>query len=137
MLAQAAWVARVLSGRATLPDRSSMMEDVRRLESLYQQRNVPLRYLHNLSDAMPETQWLINDFLAAECRHEVPAVPTWLRRVYPLIAARSVFHRPDTFRDEDDPEVAELLALGQKELLRTVSHGLSGKWSYPAPFADP
>ena len=112
-----------------------MLEDVRRLGNLFLEKKVPMRYLHNLSDAMPEDQWVINDFLAAECRYEVPAVPTWERRVSSLIT-RSTFQRPDRFRDEDDPEAAELLAVGHAELLRVVLQGLSGKWSYVSDAAD-
>ena len=129
LTAQAAWVARVLSGRATLPDKPAMMKHVQRLESLFEEQNVPLRYLHNLSDAMPENQWSINDFLAAECCHEVPAVSPWRRRVAALIS-RSIFQRPDTLRDEDDPETAKLLAVGRKELLHVVSYSSPGQWSY-------
>ena len=132
MSAQAAWVARVLSGRVSLPDRAGMRADVRRFEQLLRDHNVPLRYWHNMSEAMPEDQWVYNDFMTAECRHEVPAVPGWRRLTHPSIV-RGIFQRPDTFRDVDDAELQELLTEGRVELMRVVSkHADSGRWSYAA-----
>ena len=40
-------VARVLSGRSTLPSQVGMTEDTQRLYKLYQDKNVPVRYFFN------------------------------------------------------------------------------------------
>jgi hypothetical protein len=40
-------VARVLSGRSTLPSQVEMAEDTQRLYKLYQDKNVPVRYFFN------------------------------------------------------------------------------------------
>ncbi len=132
MFAQAAWVARVLSGRVSLPNRAGMLADVQRVEQLLRDHDVPLRYWHNMSESMPEDQWVYNDFITAECRHEVPAVSGWRRLTHPSIV-RGIFQRPDTFRDVDDTELQELLKEGRQELMRVVSeHAESGQWSYVA-----
>ncbi len=44
---QAKLVARVLSGRSTLPSQVEMTEDTQRLYKLYQDKNVPVRYFFN------------------------------------------------------------------------------------------
>ena len=132
ILPQAAWVARVMSGRASLPDEAGMLADINRFEQMLRDHNVPLRYWHNMSENMPEDQWVYNDFVAAECRHEVPAVQSWRRLTHPSIV-RGIFQRPDTFRDVDDAELQELLAEGRVELMHVISkHAESGQWSYVA-----
>ena len=44
---QAKLVARVLSGRSTLPSQVEMAEDTQRLYKLYQDKHVPVRYFFN------------------------------------------------------------------------------------------
>ena len=107
-----------------------MLADVRRSQELFREHGVPLRYWHNMSDAMPENQWVYADFLAQECRHEVPAVSAWRRGAHSAVG-RSIFQQPETFRDLDDRQMHELLTEGRTELSRILSgHAESGCWSY-------
>jgi hypothetical protein len=48
MSAQAKWVAQVLSGRVTLPSEEDMEADIQAFYKLLKERNVPVRYTHNL-----------------------------------------------------------------------------------------
>lgn len=96
---QAKLVARVLSGRSTLPSQVEMTEDTQRLYKLYQDKNVPVQYFFNQSDAMPINQWQYNDELAQLCGPDVPTSAKWRRELSSLILPKAVFARPDTFRD--------------------------------------
>ena len=56
---------------------------------------------------MPITQWLYNDDLTEMCGPDVPKLGKWRRDLHTLLA-KSIFGRPETFRDDwtEDEEAA-------------------------------
>ncbi|DBA97633.1 TPA: Flavin-containing monooxygenase FMO GS-OX5 [Trebouxia sp. C0006] len=100
---QSKLVARVLSGRAQLPSRLQMAQDV---ADFYQQLidcGVPVRYTHNQTDIMPVNQWAYNAKLAEICGPDVPKQPDWLQALYAVTSVH-ILGRPDSFRDEWGPQ---------------------------------
>ena len=104
---QSKWVARVLSGRSTLPPVPVMCQDI---EAFYDQlalAGVSRQYAHR---QLGPVQWAYNDFLAAQCGPDVPRWPQWRAALYSATGT-SRQKNFDLYRDvplaEAVPEAAE------------------------------
>ncbi|KAL0020530.1 hypothetical protein WJX79_005454 [Trebouxia sp. C0005] len=110
---QSKLVARVLSGRAQLPSRLQMVQEV---ADFYQQLvdcGVPVRYTHNQTNIMPVNQWSYNAKLAEICGPDVPKQPDWLQALYAATSVHIV-GRPDSFRDEWGPQEIAVYDIADK-----------------------
>ncbi|KAK9830413.1 hypothetical protein WJX72_011637 [[Myrmecia] bisecta] len=75
---QSKWVARVLSGRVSLPAAVDMQRWVDDRYRELDAKQVPVRYTHYQGDA----QWAYNDWLAEACGPDVPKLPSWREAMY-------------------------------------------------------
>lgn len=100
---QSKLVARLLSGRAQLPSRLQMVQDITDFYQKLVDCGVPVRYTHNQTDTMPVNQWAYNAKLAEICGPDVPKQPDWLQALYAATSVH-ILGRPDSFRDEWGPQ---------------------------------
>ena len=66
-ICQGKLVARVLSGRAQLPEKECMEEAIEAFYQALRDNGLPIRYTHSQSGIMPEDQWSYNDSLGGNC----------------------------------------------------------------------
>ncbi|DBA84429.1 TPA: hypothetical protein ACH3X1_006062 [Trebouxia sp. C0004] len=110
---QSKLVARVLSGRAQLPSRPQMVQDVADFYQKLIDCGVPVRYTHNQADIMPVNQWAYNAKLAEICGPDVPKQPDWLQALYAATSVH-ILGRPDSFRDEWGPQEIAVYDIADK-----------------------
>ncbi|KAK9908844.1 hypothetical protein WJX75_003644 [Coccomyxa subellipsoidea] len=111
---QAKWIARVLSGRVSLPTQRHMLADISAFYAALEKQGVPKRHTHLLGDK----QWEYNDWLAAACGPDVTPLPQWRPKMY-KVAGDTKRACPETYRDVW-PE-SELVAEAAAEACRLGS----------------
>lgn len=75
---QAKLVARVLSGKAVLPNRKQMEREMLARDEELIISGVPSRHFHMQGDS----QWVYNDGIAALCGLDVEQTPSWRVKMY-------------------------------------------------------
>jgi hypothetical protein len=75
---QAKLVARVLSGRVSLPSQMEMEALVKRRKQELEARGIPHRHFHMQGGE----QWAFNDSIASMCGDDVAKTPAWVIKMY-------------------------------------------------------
>ena len=98
---QAVWIAKCLSGAATLPAGAEMARRAEGFTADLAERKVLRRHTHKMGDQ----QWEYNDFLAEQCG--IPKLPPWRKAMYERTGANKRAN-PETYRDvHQDQDLAE------------------------------
>ncbi|KAF5207774.1 Flavin-containing monooxygenase fmo gs-ox-like [Thalictrum thalictroides] len=100
---QSKWVARILSGKVSLPSQENMISDMEAFYSKFEAAGGPKRYTHNIVDY----QFKYYDLVAAQCG--VPLSEEWRNQMLFSTGMRMVA-QPETYRDEWEDQILILQA---------------------------